>query len=267
MLDKSTFEKGLFILSGPCVMESLELLHEVAKVLVQLREETGALVVFKSSYDKANRTSINGFRGPGLEKGLDWLSEIKDTYQLPVVTDVHSPEEARVAGQRVDMIQIPAFLCRQTDMVLAACETPAWVNIKKGQFLAPWDMEKVVEKAKTVTDRILLTERGVSFGYNMLVSDMRSIPTMKKTGFPVIYDGTHSVQMPGGQGDRSGGDRSMVPTLSRAAVAAGAQGLFWETHPNPEVALSDGPNMLYLKDLIREFKICRDIYSAVQGVS
>jgi 2-dehydro-3-deoxyphosphooctonate aldolase (KDO 8-P synthase) len=267
MLDKSAFEKGLFILSGPCVMESLELLHEVAKVLVQLREETGALVVFKSSYDKANRTSINGFRGPGLEKGLDWLSEIKDTYQLPVVTDVHSPEEARVAGQRVDMIQIPAFLCRQTDMVLAACETPAWVNIKKGQFLAPWDMEKVVEKAKTVTDRILLTERGVSFGYNMLVSDMRSIPTMKKTGFPVIYDGTHSVQMPGGQGDRSGGDRSMVPTLSRAAVAAGAQGLFWETHPNPEVALSDGPNMLYLKDLIREFKICRDIYSAVQGVS
>jgi 2-dehydro-3-deoxyphosphooctonate aldolase (KDO 8-P synthase) len=265
MIQRSEFEAGLFLFSGPCVMESLELLHEVAKVLVELRDRTGAFVVFKSSYDKANRTSINGFRGPGLERGLDWLDEIKSTYNLPVVTDVHTPEQAKIAGERVDIIQIPAFLCRQTDMVLAACETSAWVNIKKGQFLAPWDMEKVVEKAKTVTDRILLTERGASFGYNMLVSDMRSIPTMKKTGFPVVYDGTHSVQMPGGQGDRSGGDRTMVPTLSRAAVAAGAQGLFWETHPNPEEALSDGPNMLYLKDLEREWKVCQNIYRALNA--
>lgn len=264
MLERADFDKGLFLISGPCVMESLELLHEVAKTLKEIKDNTGATIIFKSSYDKANRTSLSGFRGPGLEKGLEWLKEIRETYGLPVLTDVHTEEEARVAGAVVDIIQIPAFLCRQTDMVLAACETPAWVNIKKGQFLAPWDMKKVVEKAKSVTERLLLTERGATFGYNMLVTDMRSIPTMKENGYPVIFDGTHSVQMPGGNGDSSGGDRRHVPTLSRAAVAAGADGLFWETHPSPDEAMSDGPNMLFLDQVESLFRCCSSIYDLVR---
>jgi len=264
MLKREDFDKGLFLISGPCVMESLDLLHEVGETLKKIKDKTGATIIFKSSYDKANRTSLSGFRGPGLEKGLEWLKEIRETYGMPVLTDVHNEEEAKVAGEVVDIIQIPAFLCRQTDMVLAACSTPAWVNIKKGQFLAPWDMTKVVEKAKSISDRLLLTERGVSFGYNMLVTDMRSIPTMRENGFPVIFDGTHSVQMPGGRGDSSGGDRRHVPTLSRAAVAAGADGLFWETHPSPDDALSDGPNMLFLDQVEKQFNCCRSIYDLVR---
>ena len=260
---REDFDKGLFLISGPCVMESLELLHTVAKKLVEIRDNTGALVIFKSSYDKANRTSLDGFRGPGLELGMEWMKEISTTYDLPTLTDVHTAEEAKVAGEKVDIIQIPAFLSRQTDFVLACCETSAWVNIKKGQFLAPWDMSKVIQKAESKTKKLLLTERGVSFGYNMLVSDMRSIPELKKSNYPVIYDGTHSVQMPGGQGSCSGGDRRHVPTLSQAAVAAGADGLFWETHPNPEEAKSDGPNMLYLTDVEALFKRCQKIHQVV----
>lgn len=264
-LERADFDRGLFLISGPCVMESLDLLHTVAKKLVSIRDKTGALVIFKSSYDKANRTSINGFRGPGLEKGMDWMREISSTYDLPTLTDVHTVEEAKVAGEVVDIIQIPAFLCRQTDFVLSCCETSAWVNIKKGQFLAPWDMSKVVQKAESKTKKLLLTERGVSFGYNMLVSDMRSIPELKTNAYPVIYDGTHSVQMPGGQGSCSGGDRRHVPTLSKAAVAAGADGLFWETHPSPDQAMSDGPNMLFLEDVEGLFNCCQKIYEVVNS--
>lgn len=265
ILKPEDLKRGLFLISGPCVMESHDLLHLVAQEMVKVRESTGATVIFKSSYDKANRTSLTGFRGPGIEKGLTWLQEIRDTYGLPVLTDVHSPEEAEEAGQVADVIQIPAFLCRQTDMILRACRTPAFVNIKKGQFLAPWDMAKVVEKAKSVSDRLLLTERGASFGYNMLVSDMRAIPTMQETGFPVVFDGTHSVQMPGGRGDSSGGDRRHVPTLSLAAVAAGADGLFWESHPDPDQGLSDGPNMLYLNDVLPLFEKCHAIHGVVRA--
>ena len=264
-IERSGFDKGLFLISGPCVMESLELLHTVAKKLVEIRDRTGALIIFKSSYDKANRTSLTGFRGPGLEKGMEWMKEISSTYDLPTLTDVHTEAEARIAGEVVDIIQIPAFLCRQTDFVLACCETSAWVNIKKGQFLAPWDMSKVVQKAESKTSKLLLTERGVSFGYNMLVSDMRSIPELKSNNYPVIYDSTHSVQMPGGQGSCSGGDRRHVPTLSKAAVAAGADGLFWETHPEPEQAKSDGPNMLYLDQVEPLFKLCCNIYKVVNN--
>ena len=264
MLSREDLGRGLFLIAGPCVMESLELLHEVARTLVQLKERTGATVIFKSSYDKANRTSLSGFRGPGMEQGIEWLEQIRSQYKLPVITDVHSEAEAIYAGQRLDMIQIPAFLCRQTDMVLAACSTPAWVNIKKGQFLAPWDMENVVAKARSISQKILLTERGSSFGYNMLVSDMRSIPVMQKTGCPVIFDGTHSVQMPGGLGGSTGGDRRQVPTLSLAAVAAGADGLFWEAHPNPDQAKSDGPNMLYLTDVEKLFVKCQKVYACIR---
>ena len=264
-LDRKAFDDGLFLIAGPCVMESLTLLHTVAEKLHEIREKTGALIVFKSSYDKANRTSADGFRGPGIDKGLDWLNEIKRDYGFPIITDVHNEEQARIAGERVDIIQIPAFLCRQTDMIVAACETSAWVNIKKGQFLAPWEMEKVVEKAKRVSDRILLTERGSSFGYNMLVSDMRAIPIMAKNDCPIIYDATHSVQMPGGKGDSTGGDRRNVPPLSLAAVGAGANGLFWETHPNPDEAKSDGPNMLQLEDVGPLFEKCRRIHDIVQN--
>lgn len=265
MLELNHLRSGLFLIAGPCVIESEPLLHTVAEKLVEIKEKTKSTIIFKSSYDKANRTSIDSFRGPGLKEGVELLQKIKETYGLPVLTDVHTEQEAEYAGKYIDIIQVPAFLCRQTDFVLACCETPAWVNIKKGQFLAPWDMAQVVHKAKTKKpDKLLLTERGVSFGYNMLVSDMRSIPILKENGFPVIYDGTHSVQMPGGQGKQSGGDRRYVPTLSKAAVAAGANGLFWETHPNPDKALSDGPNMLFLDQVEKHLKTCINIYQAVQ---
>ncbi|MBF0198465.1 MAG: 3-deoxy-8-phosphooctulonate synthase [Planctomycetes bacterium] len=261
MLSIDDLNKGLFLIAGPCVIESEDLLHEVAKKLVHIKEKTGATIIFKASYDKANRTSVSGFRGPGLKEGVELLKKIKSEYELPILTDVHSAEEATYAGEHVDIIQIPAFLCRQTDLILAACKTPAWVNIKKGQFLAPWDMKAVIGKAKSEkADKLLLTERGVSFGYNMLVTDFRAIPTLKENGYPVIYDGTHSVQMPGGKGDCSGGDRTQVPVLSRAAVAAGADGLFWETHPDPDKGMSDGPNMLFLDDVEALFETCRQIY-------
>ncbi len=263
-LDPADLRRRLFLIAGPCVIEDRELLFRVAEHLVGVRERTGAVVIFKSSYDKANRTSLKGFRGPGLEEGVGLLLEVRARFDLPVLSDVHTVEEAEYAGKRLDVIQIPAFLCRQTDLVLAACGTPAWVNIKKGQFLAPWDMARVAEKARAVKpEGVMLTERGVSFGYNTLVNDMRAIPILKENGCPVVFDGTHSVQQPGGRGDSSGGDRRYVAPLSKAAVAAGAHGLFWETHPDPDNAPSDGPNMLPLGEVEPLFRLCQEIHRVV----
>ena len=259
-ITREALDRGLFLISGPCVIEDMGLLRQVAETLCRIEEESGAIVIFKSSYDKANRTSRQGFRGPGLQKGLEMLVKIREEFGLPVLSDVHSVEEAREAGAVLDVLQIPAFLCRQTDLILAACESRAWVNIKKGQFLAPWDMRPVVEKCGEHAKKLLLTERGSCFGYNTLVNDMRSIPLMAANGVPVVFDGTHSVQKPGGRGDSTGGEREFVATLSKAAVAAGADGLFWEAHPDPDKAPSDGPNMLHLHEVAGLFGICRELY-------
>ncbi|MBX3716266.1 MAG: 3-deoxy-8-phosphooctulonate synthase [Burkholderiales bacterium] len=242
------FEAGLdhplFLIAGPCVVESEQLQMDVAG---QLKEITGALgvpFIFKSSYDKANRSSGKSFRGPGMEKGLEILAKVRKTLGVPVLTDVHTAEEVPEVAKHVDVLQTPAFLCRQTDFIVAAATAGLPVNIKKGQFLAPHDMKNVVDKARAASgaDNILVCERGVSFGYNNLVSDMRSLAIMRETGCPVVMDATHSVQLPGGQGTSSGGQREFVPVLARAAVAAGVAGLFMETHPDPAKALSDGPN-------------------------
>ena len=239
-----------FVFAGPCVLESFELALDTAYALKAAADAAGLTVVFKSSYDKANRTSATGFRGPGMEKGLEWLGRIGQTVGVPLVTDVHDPAEAALAGRIVDVVQIPAFLCRQTDLLVAAANTGKIVNVKKGQFLAPWDMRGVADKVCNAgNSRILLTERGASFGYNNLVVDMRSFPVLREMGFPVIMDATHAVQLPGGQGTCSGGERRYVPTLAKAAVAAGAHGVFLECHPEPDKALCDGPNSWPLKDL------------------
>ena len=239
-----------FVFAGPCVLESFELALDTAFAVKEAADVAGLTVVFKSSYDKANRTSAAGFRGPGMEKGLEWLGRIGETVGVPLVTDVHDPAEAAIAGTIVDILQIPAFLCRQTDLLVAAANTGKIINVKKGQFLAPWDMRTVAEKIRNAgNSRILLTERGASFGYNNLVVDMRSFPVMREIGFPVIMDATHAVQLPGGQGICSGGERRHVPTLAKAAVAAGAHGVFLECHPDPDKALCDGPNSWPLKDL------------------
>lgn len=231
-------------------MESYELMYEVASHLKTLCNRLGLTYIFKSSYDKANRTSIKSFRGPGLKTGLKWLEKLRSELDVFLLTDVHSPEEARVVSSVVDVLQIPAFLCRQTDLVTTAAETGRIVNVKKGQFLAPWDMANIVEKIRLQgNEKIILTERGSCFGYNNLVVDMRSIPIMKALGFPVVIDATHSVQKPGGMGTCSGGDREFVPIIARAAIAAGADGVFLEVHPNPDKALCDGPNSLYLENL------------------
>jgi len=238
------------LIAGPCQMESRDHALECAAAVKEIAGDLGISVVFKSSFDKANRTSLSGKRGVGLSDALPVFGDIKEKYGMPVLTDVHAAEQCAPVSEVVDILQIPAFLCRQTDLLVAAAQTGAVVNVKKGQFLAPWDMKNVMEK---VTDsgnpNVLLTERGASFGYNTLVSDMRALPIMASTGAPVIFDATHSVQQPGGQGASSGGDRTMVPVLSRAAVAVGVAGLFIETHPDPDSAPSDGPNMVPLKDL------------------
>ncbi|MGC8719144.1 MAG: 3-deoxy-8-phosphooctulonate synthase [Thermodesulforhabdaceae bacterium] len=254
-----------FVIAGPCVMESYELMVYVAGVLREICQSLGVPYIFKSSYDKANRTSINSFRGPGLEKGLEWLSRLKDRLGVYVLTDVHSPEEAKRAGEVCDVVQIPAFLCRQTDIVTAAASTGRIVNVKKGQFMAPWDMERVVEKVRSCGNfRVILTERGTTFGYNNLVVDMRSIAIMKTFGVPVVFDATHSVQQPGGLGACSGGDRQYAPVLARAAVAAGADGIFIEVHPEPDKALCDGPNSLKLNEVEDLLKSLLAIYSAAR---
>ena len=239
----AALQAGPFVFAGPCVLESFDMALETARIVKDAAAVAGLTVVFKSSYDKANRTSSAGFRGPGLEQGLSWLAKIREETGLPVITDIHTPMEAERAGQVVDILQIPAFLCRQTDLLHAAGHTGKIVNVKKGQFLAPWDMAPVAEKIRaTGNTKILLTERGTTFGYNNLVVDMRSFPVMAETGYPVVMDATHSVQLPGGKGSCSGGDRRHVPALAKAAAAAGAHGVFLECHPNPDNALCDGPN-------------------------
>ncbi len=238
------------ILAGPCQMESRAHALEMAEALKKIAERTNIGVVYKSSFDKANRTSLRSKRGIGLKEALPIFSEIKETYGLPIVTDVHEPEQCAAVASVVDVIQIPAFLCRQTDLLVAAAKTGRVVKIKKGQFLAPWDMTNVVNKVvHSGNPNVMVTERGASFGYNTLVTDMRSLPILAETGAPVIFDATHSVQQPGGQGTSSGGDRRFVPVLARAAVAVGVAGLFIETHQDPDNAPSDGPNMMPLKAL------------------
>ena len=258
-------ENKLTILAGPCAIESQSILDETAAGLKEICQKLDINYVFKSSYDKANRSSINSFRGPGLEKGLEMLAEIKAKYNLPVVTDIHTPDQAEPASKVADILQIPAFLCRQTDLLVAAAKTNKIVNIKKGQFLAPQQMKSLAKKVEdSGNDKIMLTDRGTSFGYNNLVTDFRSIPIMKDLGYPVVFDATHSVQMPGSNGDSTGGDRRFVPLLAKAAMAAGADVLFFEIHPNPEKALCDGANMLYLKDAENVFAICKEIYEVVR---
>jgi 2-dehydro-3-deoxyphosphooctonate aldolase (KDO 8-P synthase) len=238
---------GLFLIAGPCVIESEALCLEIARKLKKTAEKLALPFVFKASFDKANRTSGKSFRGPGLEEGLDILDRVRTKVGVPVLTDVHDLTQAYMAAEFVDILQIPALLCRQTDLIDAAAITGKIVNIKKGQFLAPEDMKNVIQKAEASGGkRILVTERGTSFGYHNLVSDMRSIPILKEFGYPVVFDATHSVQLPGGAGSKSSGQREFAPVLARCAVAAGANGLFFETHPNPDKALSDGPNMVPL---------------------
>ncbi len=240
----------LVLMAGPCVMESRDLVYEVAGRLHEMTRSLGVPLIFKASFDKANRTSVSGARGLGMEKGLALFEDLKRDYGFPVITDVHEPHQCQTVASVVDVLQIPAFLCRQTDLIQAAAETSAVLHIKKGQFMAPWDMKAVLEKARSFgATRVLLCERGACFGYNALVSDLRSLPEMQSLGVPVTFDGTHSVQQPGGLGSASGGKRQFVETLVRAAVSVGVAGLFLETHPHPDQALSDGPNMVPLGDM------------------
>jgi 2-dehydro-3-deoxyphosphooctonate aldolase (KDO 8-P synthase) len=238
------------IIAGPCVIEDAGLVMETAKELKRITGELKLPFIFKSSYDKANRSSGQSFRGPGIKDGLKILDRVREQVGVPILSDVHSAEEATEAGKVLDVLQIPAFLCRQTDLLIAAARTGKVVNVKKGQFLAPWDMANVVQKIEEAGNRrILLTERGASFGYNNLVTDFRALPIMRRLGYPVIFDATHSVQLPGGAGTRSSGQREFVAPLARGAVAVGCEGLFMEVHPNPDKALSDGPNMVPLAEV------------------
>jgi len=251
-----------FLIAGPCVIESEQIVLDTAFQIADIAKQVGFPFIFKSSYDKANRSSIHSFRGLGMENGLAILQKVKEKVQVPVLTDVHSVEEATQAGQVVDVLQIPAFLCRQTDLLVAAAKTGRVVNVKKGQFLSPWDMKNVVHKLEeSGTKKIVLTERGASFGYNNLVVDMRSLPVMRGLGYPVVFDATHSVQLPGGGGTKSSGQREFIAPLARAAAAAGCDGFFMEVHPDPDSALSDGPNMVpldKLKELLQQLlHICQ----------
>ena len=240
----------LALIAGPCVLESRAHAFEMASALKDIAARRGVGFVYKTSFDKANRTSRNSARGIGLDKALAIFAELREKLGVPVLTDVHEPGQCAAVAEVVDVLQIPAFLCRQTDLLIAAAKTGRAINVKKGQFLAPWDMANVVEKITGAGNRnVLLTERGVSFGYNTLVSDMRALPVLAKIGAPVIFDATHSVQQPGGQGATSGGERAFVPALARAAVAVGVAGIFIETHQDPDKAPSDGPNMIPLKDM------------------
>ena len=240
----------LALIGGPCVIESADFTLKMAAEIKKVCDRLEVPFIFKASFDKANRTSIGSFRGHPIEQGLAVLQRVKDEIGVPVLTDIHLPEQAAIAAEVVDVLQIPAFLCRQTDILLAAAATGKTVNVKKGQFLAPWDMKNVVAKLEAAgTERIMMTERGTSFGYNTLVVDFRSLPQMRALGYPVVFDATHSVQMPGGQGNKSGGQREFVPYLARAAAAIGIDALFMEIHEDPDNALSDGPNMIQLANL------------------
>jgi 2-dehydro-3-deoxyphosphooctonate aldolase (KDO 8-P synthase) len=240
----------LVLIAGPCVIEGREITLRTAKKLKEIASSISIPLIFKSSYDKANRTSIDSYRGPGLLEGLRILDEIRLKFRLPVLSDIHRFEEIERAASVLDVLQVPAFLCRQTDFITEIARTKKVVNLKKGQFLAPWDMKNIIEKIESVdNDKILLTERGTSFGYNNLVADMRSLPIMKSLGYPVVFDATHSIQLPGGKGKVSGGQREFVPCLSRAAVAVGIDAVFMEVHEDPDLALCDGPNSISLDSL------------------
>jgi 2-dehydro-3-deoxyphosphooctonate aldolase (KDO 8-P synthase) len=243
-------DRPFVLIAGPCQIESRAHALEVAAALREMSDAAGVPLIYKSSFDKANRTSVSAARGIGIGEGLAILAEVREATGLPTLTDVHAPEQCAIAAQAVDVLQIPAFLCRQTDLLLAAGETGKPINVKKGQFLAPWDMANVAAKiASTGNNNILLCERGASFGYNTLVTDFRALPIMARTGYPVVFDATHSVQQPGGQGTSSGGQREFAPVLARAALAVGVAAVFIETHPDPDSAPSDGPNMLALRDM------------------
>jgi len=257
--------RRLTLIAGPCVIESESLCFEVAAALVRTCKKLGINYVFKASFDKANRTSAKSFRGPGLEEGLRILAGIRAKFEVPVLTDIHDESQAAPAGRVVDILQIPAFLCRQTDLIVAAVKTGKIVNVKKGQFLSPAEMGQVVEKVKNAGgSKLVLTERGTTFGYNNLVTDMRAIPLLRRFGFPVVFDATHSVQLPGGGGDKSSGQREFAPLLARCALAAGATGVFIETHPDPAKALSDGPNMIPLADMPAVLKDLQRVWAITQ---
>ena len=256
-----------FLMAGPCVLESRQHAYDMCGKIKEITTKLGIPMVYKSSFDKANRTSVSGVRsGVEFDDAMQIFKDIKKDFGVSVLTDIHSPEQCAIVAQAADVLQIPAFLCRQTDLLIAAGKTGKVINVKKGQFLAPWDMKNVAAKiASTGNENILLCERGASFGYNTLVSDMRSLPIMAQTGYPVIFDATHSVQQPGGQGDKSGGDRTMVPVLARAAVAVGVAGVFMETHQDPDNAPSDGPNMVKLHELEGVLSKMKEIDGVVKG--
>ena len=264
------FEIGgdkLTILAGPCAIESQEILDETAQGLKEITKDLDINFVFKSSFDKANRSSLTSFRGPGMEKGLKMLQQVKEKYDLPIVTDIHEPSQAKEVAKVADIIQIPAFLCRQTDLLVSAGKTDKIINIKKGQFLAPEQMKSLIKKVEDAGNKnIMVTDRGTTFGYNNLVVDFRGIPIMKEFGYPVVFDATHSVQLPGANGTSSGGDRRFVPTLAKSAMASGADVLFFEIHPEPDKALCDGANMVALKDAKELFDICNKIFKLVRGL-
>ncbi len=255
----------LTLLAGPCVLEGLERCLFIGRTIKEITQRLGIPYIFKASFDKANRSSFNGFRGPGMKKGLEMLQKIKDELQVPIVTDIHEPNQAKPVAEVADVLQIPAFLCRQTDLLYEAAQTGRVVNVKKGQFMAPNDMRNVVDKLhEGGASKIMLTERGASFGYNNLVVDMRSFPIMRSFGYPIVFDATHSVQLPGGAGTASAGNREYIEYLTRAAVGVGVDALFMEVHDNPEEALCDGPNSLYLDKLEDLLKDALSIYNIVR---
>ncbi|HNS32546.1 MAG TPA: 3-deoxy-8-phosphooctulonate synthase [bacterium] len=258
--------RGIFcLIAGPCVIEDKNVLFKSAEFLKRICADEGIPLIFKSSFDKANRTSISSYRGPGIEKGLEMLLEIKERFDLPVITDIHCINQVKAVSETVDIIQIPAFLCRQTDLLVKSGKTGKPLNIKKGQFLSPWDVKNIIEKVTSTGNKnICITERGTSFGYNTLITDFRALPIMRSFGYPVFYDATHSVQEPGKLGGCSGGNREYVPFLAKAAVAVGCDGLFMEVHPEPDKALSDGPNMLKLSKLKELLKTLKEIYYGSQ---
>jgi len=264
--DLTIGDGGLVLIAGPCVIESEEGCLRIARATKRIADEVGMPLIFKASYDKANRTSVGSYRGPGLHDGLRILQRVKDELGVPVLTDVHEPSQADTVAEVVDVLQIPAFLCRQTDLLLAAGRTGKVVNIKKAQFLSPHDMRHVIAKIESTGNKqILLTERGTSFGYNNLVVDMRSLPIMRSFGYPVVFDATHSVQLPGGADGKSGGQREFVPVLTRAAVAVGVDALFLEVHDDPDAALSDGPNMVRLGELGELLKCALHVHQATRS--
>ena len=266
---ENIFEKirnSFFLIAGPCVIENYEVCFHVAEKINEICNRLNIPYIFKSSFDKANRSSISSYRGPGLERGLKVLSDISDSFKIPVTTDVHETQQVKLVAEHVDIIQIPAFLCRQTDLLVEAGKTGKTVNVKKGQFLSGNDMENVISKLEyTGNKKIIITERGNMFGYNNLVVDMRNFPILKRYGYPVVFDATHSVQTPGGLGKCSGGDRNFVPFLANSAVAAGANGIFMEVHPEPDKALCDGANSIYLKDVEIMIKNLLEIYNIVKN--